>query len=215
MRAVIFDWRGTLVLAPTFRRWATAALRRSGRDETAAADLAAVLAGLPAPPPEADADPVLHRASYYGAFAAAGLPDELADALYAVESDPAFTPFADDAAATLHALHDRGVRVGVLSDIHFDIRPAFAGLPVDAFTLSCETGLVKPDPAAFHAALAALDVEPDEALVVGDRASHDGAAVEVGMTALLVPPLLDVAERRLHRVTDLVGPNRGWRGPSR
>ena len=32
LRAVIFDWRGTLVLAPTFRGWVAEALRRIGRD---------------------------------------------------------------------------------------------------------------------------------------------------------------------------------------
>ena len=47
-----------------------------------------------------------------------------------------------------------------------------------------------------------------EVLVVGDRASRDGAAVGVGMTTLLVPPLRAAGDLRLHRVLDLVLPGR-------
>ena len=45
----------------------------------------------------------------------------------------------------------------MLSDVHFDIRPAFiaAGMDglVDTFVLSFEQGVQKPDPAIFVAAL--------------------------------------------------------------
>jgi hypothetical protein len=42
--------------------------------------------------------------------------------------------------------------------------------------------------------------------MVGDRASHDGAAASVGMTTLLVPPLRAADDLRLHRVLCLVVP---------
>ena len=205
LRAVIFDWRGTLVLTPTFRGWVTEALRRIGRDTAQAADVAAALdpARMDAPGVDADAD--LHRAAYYEAFRTAGLDDELADSLYAVESDPAFNPFAVDAGPTLRELRDAGMRIGVLSDIHFDIRPAFDDLPVDSFVLSFEHGVVKPDPAIFHLALRELGTAPGETLMVGDRSTHDGAGVEVGLPTLLVPPLHDVDDARLHLVTNLLG----------
>ncbi|MEU4807465.1 HAD family hydrolase [Actinosynnema sp. NPDC023587] len=205
MRAVIFDWRGTLVLAPTFRGWVAEALRRLGRDPAAVDDLVRRLVENRIDVPGVDADAALHRETYYRGFTAAGLDDELADSLYAVESDPAFTPFAVDAAATLTALRDGGVRIGVLSDIHFDVRPAFAGLPVDAFVLSFEHGVVKPDPAVFRIALEELGTDPAETLMVGDRSTHDGAAVECGMPTLLVPPLRDVRDARLRLVTLLAG----------
>ncbi|CCH33840.1 HAD-IA family hydrolase [Actinosynnema sp. NPDC047251] len=204
MRAVIFDWRGTLVLAPTFRGWVTEALRRAGRDAAAVDDVVRRLVEDRLDVPGVDADAALHRETYYRGFAAAGIDDELADALYAVESDPAFNPFAVDAPATLIALRDAGIRVGVLSDIHFDLRPMFDGLPVDSFVLSFEHGVVKPDPAIFRIALAELGTEPGETLMVGDRSTHDGAAVEVGMPTLLVPPLRDVRDARLHLVTNLM-----------
>ncbi|MFI9011623.1 HAD family hydrolase [Actinosynnema sp. NPDC053489] len=204
LRAVIFDWRGTLVLTPTFRGWAEEALRRIGRDPDRAADVVAALDPARMEAPGVDADAELHREAYYQAFQAAGLDEELADSLYAVESDPMANPFAVDAGPTLRALHDAGVRVGVLSDIHFDIRPAFRDLPVDAFVLSFEHGVVKPDPAIFRTALDALGTEPRETLMVGDRSTHDGAGVEVGLPTLLVPPLGDVTDARLHLVTNLV-----------
>jgi FMN phosphatase YigB (HAD superfamily) len=133
----------------------------------------------------------------------------LVTALYEVESDPAVNVFADDAAEILHGLSDAGVRIGVVSDIHVDIRPAFAaaGLAdlVDVFTLSFEQGAQKPHPAMFAHALAALDLPAHEALMVGDRSRPDGAAVELGIATLLLPPLENAADRRLHHVAALCG----------
>jgi FMN phosphatase YigB (HAD superfamily) len=86
----------------------------------------------------------------------------------------------------------------------FDLRPVFraAGLAdlIAVFVLSYEHGVQKPDPAIFRAALAGLDTPAEQALMVGDRATHDGAAIEVGMPVLLVPPLRDVTHRRLDLV---------------
>ena len=205
LRAVIFDWRGTLVLTPTFRGWVAEALRRIGRDTGQAAEVVASLDPARMDAPGVDADAALHRTAYYEAFRAAGLDRELADSLYAVESDPAFNPFAADVGPTLRELRAAGVRIGVLSDIHFDIRPAFGDLPVDSFVLSFEHGVVKPDPAIFRIALGELGTSPGETLMVGDRSTHDGAGVEVGLPTLLVPPLRDVDDARLHLVTNLIG----------
>jgi putative hydrolase of the HAD superfamily len=65
---------------------------------------------------------------------------------------------------------------------------------------------VKPDLGAFTWALDALDLDAAQVLMVGDRAAWDGAAVALGMTTLLLPSLVDPAERRLQRVLDLVLP---------
>ncbi|MFD1148457.1 HAD family hydrolase [Saccharothrix hoggarensis] len=204
LRAVIFDWRGTLVLSPTFRGWVAEALRRIGRDVGQVAEVVSRLDVRRLDVPGMDADADVHREACYAAFRAAGFDEELADSLYAVEADPAFNPFALDAAPTLRELRAHGVRIGVLSDIHFDIRPAFADLPVDSFVLSFEHGVVKPDPAIFRLALDELGTEPGETLMVGDRSTHDGAGVEAGLPTLLVPPLRDIREARLHLVTNLM-----------
>jgi FMN phosphatase YigB (HAD superfamily) len=208
-RAVLFDWRGTLVVGPTPAEWAAEALRRLGRPAgpAAAGELATRLADveddLDAPGTDAD----LHRRTYHRVLRRLGLDEELVAALYAVESDTNCNVFAEDAAGTVAALRDDGLRIAVVSDIHVDIRPAFAaaGIPVDVFTLSFEQGVQKPDPAMFHRTLAALDVPPHEALMVGDRSRPDGAAVELGLATLLLPPLLHPADRRLHLVRVLCG----------
>ncbi|MUL40615.1 HAD family hydrolase [Streptomonospora sp. PA3] len=213
-RAVVFDWRGTLAVTLTEQEWAAAALRRAGRTPSPAAVAEATARLQSAPEPQRleaeglDTDAALHRRVYRRILAEAGFDEELAAALYAAESDPALNPFALDAAPCLRALSARGVAVGVLSDIHVDIRPAFAaaGLEdcIDAFVLSFEHGMQKPDPRIFRLAARELGVAPHEALMVGDRAGHDGRAVEAGMPALLLPPLRSVQDRRLHLVEALL-----------
>ncbi|TCP56524.1 HAD superfamily hydrolase (TIGR01509 family)/HAD superfamily hydrolase (TIGR01549 family) [Tamaricihabitans halophyticus] len=216
LRAVVFDWRGTLVTTLDERGWVHAALHRIGRaaDEVSVAEVCAAIASASGSPdrldaPGIDSDALLHRDTYYAVFADAGLDDELADALYAVESDPVYNEFAVDALEVLAAVSGRGCAVAVLSDIHFDLRPAFVagGLDqfVDAYVLSYERGVQKPDPSIFRIALAMLGTESGQTLMVGDRASHDGAAVELGMPTLLLPPLTDAQQRRLHLVRNLTG----------
>jgi HAD superfamily hydrolase (TIGR01509 family) len=154
-----------------------------------------------------DCDAEFHRQTYYRVFAAAGLHPDLADALYEAESDSAHNPFANDVKKTLQAVKLGGLKIAVLSDIHFDLRPVFdqaalLGL-VDAFVLSYEHGVQKPDPSIFWIALDHLGVRPGEALMVGDRPANDGAAVELGMSALLLAPLRNVADERLDLVLRL------------
>lgn len=163
-----------------------------------------------------DVDAALHRSAYSSWFRRAGLDDELAAELYAVESDPSLNPFARDVGPLLRALHAAGVRIGVVSDIHVDLRPVFTAQQdpdgstwadlVDAWALSFELGVAKPDPAVFTAALQWLGLGAAEVLMVGDRGPWDGAAAEVGITTLLVPPLRAVDDLRLHHVLDLVLP---------
>jgi FMN phosphatase YigB (HAD superfamily) len=207
-RAVLFDWRGTLVTTLDEEAWATEALRRLGRDDDPAllADgLAKIADRLDAP--GVDTDAALHRRTYVEALTDLGIDEDLVEALYAVESDLGLNVFADDAESTLRELCAAGLRLAVVSDIHVDIRPALvaAGLDgvVDVFTLSVEHGIQKPDPRMFTRTLRALGVEPDQALVVGDRAERDGAAVDCGLTTLLLPPLSAPSDRRLHRVLAL------------
>ena len=75
---------------------------------------------------------------------------EQAKALYGKLTDPsAWTPYPD-AAEALRRVSDSGLAVGVLSNIAFDIRPAFVehGLDtyVDEFVLSYEIGAINPNP---------------------------------------------------------------------
>lgn len=220
-RAVLLDWRGTLVVAPTDRWLVMTALTRLGR-RADTADVEQVLVALNGvdstrvDSSQIDTNVVEHHAAYADWFRTAGLDGELAAALYAVESDVSLNAFAQDVGPLLEGLASAGVRVGVVSDIHVDLRPVFAAhqLPdgrswadlVHTWTLSFELGVAKPDPAIFRAALDGLDMPASDVLMVGDRGGWDGAAVDVGMTTLLLPPLKDPTDERLHRVLDLVLP---------
>jgi FMN phosphatase YigB (HAD superfamily) len=208
---VLFDWRGTLVTVLDPHDWAREALNLLGRpadDGATAAPWDAIRSAAGHPDrlasPECDTSIATHRRTYYDVFTDAGLDGELADALYTVESDPSYNEFALDVAPTIRRLAGVGIKVGVISDIHFDLRPVFAaqGLDtsIDEYVLSYEQGVQKPDPAFFEIALEKLGTTPQETLMVGDRASHDGAAVALGIVTLLLPPLTDIHHARLHLV---------------
>ena len=158
--------------------------------------------------PGVDSDRRVHHDTYFGVFAEAGLDRPLADALYSVESDYRHNPFATDVAPTLTRLKRDGRKIAIVSDEPFlDIRPAFAAAGmaelVDAFVLSFEVGVQKPDRQMFETALTALGVSATETLMVGDRSHPDGGAAEAGITTLLLPPLRGVTDQRLHRVLSL------------
>jgi putative hydrolase of the HAD superfamily len=91
--------------------------------------------------------------------------------------------------ALLETLRERGLKLGLVSNV-FDPPELFRadldrfGIAerIDVAVFTSETGLRKPDPAIFRRALAALGVEPEAALFVGDSPAVDivGAAA-VGM----------------------------------
>ena len=208
-RTVLFDWRGTLVVTPPEEAWVGQALQRLGRDSSVGAVQSVLSALVDAKSERLDEDrldcsQMLHRESYFRVFEVAGLDDELASALYDIESDWSFNPFVADASSVLQRLSDDGMKLGIVSDIHFDLRPAFRaeGLEdvVTSFVLSFEHGVQKPDPAIFRIALEQLGATSETTLMVGDRAAYDGAAIDVGITTLLVPPAASVEDRRLHLV---------------
>lgn len=140
-----------------------------------------------------DLDPNLHRSVYLEVLRQSGVPKvEQAKALYGRLIDPSqWTPYPDTA-EVLKACAGRGMPVGVLSNIAFDIRPAFTARGLDAFVetfvLSFEVGAIKPDPAIFRTALARLGVSAESTLMVGDSAEADGAATELGCAFALVEP---------------------------
>ncbi|MGH3319999.1 MAG: HAD family hydrolase [Streptosporangiaceae bacterium] len=135
----------------------------------------------------------------------------LADTMYDLMASPrCWIPY-DDTRPVLAALRERGMPVGVVSDIAWDIRPTFEhyGLRdyVDAFALSYELGASKPDPKVFRHACAALGVHPHRTLMVGDTPASDGGAAWLGMRAFVLPAEGAAARRRgLDIVPRLLGP---------
>jgi HAD superfamily hydrolase (TIGR01509 family) len=140
---------------------------------------------------ERDLYPHAHRAAYVGLAATVATKVEgLADALYdRVVQAHGWRAYAD-ARAVLSAVKAAGLGVAVVSNIGFDIRPMIAAFGmtdlVDSFVLSYEVGRLKPDPAIFEYACAALRVDPERTLMVGDS-TIDAGALAAGCTAYLVP----------------------------
>jgi HAD superfamily hydrolase (TIGR01509 family) len=140
-----------------------------------------------------DLAPHLHREAYLHVLRESGLADHHADELYDRLIDPSSWTAYPDTAEVLEGLHGRGLRTAVVSNIAFDVRPAFADLGVadcvDEFVLSFEVGAVKPQPQIFSTALDRLGVAAHDAVMVGDSEEADGGARALGCAFVLVDPL--------------------------
>ncbi len=110
-----------------------------------------------------------------------------------------------DAKAALSRLREAGVRCAVVSDFAVEDKLAALGLAdvgFDALVAADATGALKPYPGCFEAALELLQVAPEDAVHVGDRADTDKKGAEsAGMRALVlgqdVPSLAAAADRVL------------------
>jgi putative hydrolase of the HAD superfamily len=95
----------------------------------------------------------------------------------------------EDVFPTVDALRAAGLRIGLVSNSARDVRE-FArhhGLDVDAGISSFHHGRTKPHASIFRAVLELLEVEPDEAAMVGDTIADDiEGALALGMRAILV-----------------------------
>ncbi|MCX5522078.1 HAD-IA family hydrolase [Streptomyces bobili] len=226
---VLFDFSGTLFRVESAESWLRTVLATAGsvlpEGEVArtarALETAGALPGGASPvrvPEELaglwearDESADLHRAAYTGLSRQVPLPDPaLHEALYDRHMEPAAWAPYPDALQVLSTLRERGVRVGVVSNIGWDLRPVFRahGLDayVDTYVLSYEHGVQKPDPRLFATACAALGADPRATLMVGDSRPADGGATALGCSVFFVDHL-PAAERPdgLLPVLDLVG----------
>ena len=95
----------------------------------------------------------------------------------------------EDALPVLDELRRAGIRIGLVSNGARDLAEFVVhhGLDVDAAVGSRAHGKTKPHETIFRAALDALGVEPEEAVMVGDSIEDDiEGARALGMRALLV-----------------------------
>lgn len=229
IKGALFDFSGTLFRVEPTDAWLRAVLDASGtavpeEDLQRYARLLEEAGALPGGAPPQVVPPHLagvwesrdrtaedHRAAYTGLARQVPLPrPELYDALYDRHMRPvAWRPYPD-AAEVLRELRRRGVRIAVVSNIGWDLRPVFRahGLDefVDAYALSYEHGAQKPDPRLFRVACEALGVAPADAVMVGDDRRADAGAARLGCQVRLVDHL--PVERRpdgLRPVLDLAG----------
>jgi HAD superfamily hydrolase (TIGR01509 family) len=203
VKAVIFDFSGTLFHCGETQAWLAGTLADAGID--ASADQIAYYAarlhdsGQPGahngdiPLPDRlrplwerrDLDPSAHKAVYTELMRMTELPwPGIEELLYEHHWSPdAWVPYPD-ARPVLENLRNRGIPVAVLSNIPRDIRPVFRhhGLDqlVTRYVFSYEEGLQKPDQEIFRRACGLLGHDPADVLMIGDSVVADGAATRIG-----------------------------------
>lgn len=154
-------------------------------------------------------------ADYYQA-ADATVPG-MTDWLVGRAVDPGAYRAFPGAHALVTDLRRAGVRLGVISDTGFDIRPALVAndlvFPDHTILLSHEQGMTKPDARLFARACDLLEVNPHETLMVGDNSYADGGSVAAGVAAFLLPTLSQHRERDYDLIRAATGLH-GHRAPS-
>jgi HAD superfamily hydrolase (TIGR01509 family) len=223
--AVLFDFHGTLAQVEDPIRWVTSAAASCGvtLDRGRATVLAdrLVTAGRPGGPwpyrvpphlaevwAERDLYPYAHRAAYTGlADTVTSGIDGLAEALYERGLSTAGWIGYADTAPVLAGLRAAGVPVAMVSNIGFDLRQLTVDLGfgdlIYEFVLSYEVGRCKPDPMIFNTACAALRVDPERTLMIGDTPVDAGAAA-AGCMTLILPESPPGAVHGLAAVLDLI-----------
>jgi putative hydrolase of the HAD superfamily len=196
VRAVIFDWGGTLTPWHQIDHgelWRQACAPHFPGDQVAgiAAAICTAEQGLWQVSRDSGQSATLdHVFAQAGVAAAEGLL-----ASYYELWDP-HTYTDPDVAPLLRYLRERGIRIGVLSNTmwprtaHERVfrRDEVLGL-IDGAVYSSEIPWVKPHAEAFRAAMAAIGMtDPGECVYVGDRPYDDvDGAKRMGMRAVLVP----------------------------
>ena len=195
--AVLFDWGDTLMqwtwdpaLLPAGH---AAGLRALGR--APAPELTARLeeAYLPRLLRQGSLEEIDYVALVREALAEAGIGvDDDGLARYLEAEHEAWEParmLASTTHALLEVLRERGLRLGLVSNavdppwlLHRDLERYGVAGRLDAAVFSSEVGWRKPHPAIFERALAALGVEPERTLFVGDSLVNDvGGAQALGL----------------------------------
>lgn len=146
--------------------------------------------------------------------AADAMPDEFDayfDTLYAHYADPAAWRLYPEIVTSLGQLRERGLALAVASNFDSRLPGILEGLGIAELAgpviYSTAAGVAKPGPGIFHQALAALGVDPAQAVHVGDGLEPDyRGALDAGLSALL---LVRQGERPAipadHQLTDLTG----------
>ena len=190
LEAVLFDWGDTLM------RWAfdlelltaghAAGLRAIGREP----DLAVTARFRDVYLPKLFADGVVEEFEYpaevRSLLADCGIEVGDEELLRFLDAEHRAWAPARQLATTTHALLDslrgRGLKLGLVSNaidppdlLHRDLAELGVADRLDVAVFSSEVGRRKPDPAIFQHALAALEVEPQSALMVGDKVAIDVA----------------------------------------
>lgn len=122
---------------------------------------------------------------------------------------PKFGPYPD-AIHVLETLKERGYKIGLLSNAthasessveEYGLLPYF-----DATVYSYDVGVLKPDTKMFHEVLDRLQIDPNEAMMVGDSQEKDiDGAHAVGMQTLRIDHHAEASsEDVIHSLSELL-----------
>lgn len=196
VRAVLFDFSGTLFQIGTYADRIRAVLSRNVDDATMDLILSRLEAGLSDPAvAEAqrarDVSAAAHRHAFTTWYSSAPELAPVAEALYEQLKAPEhWVPYADTR-HVLERLAGSGLAMGVVSDVGWDLRPTFAhhGLEhyFSSWVHSYERNTEKPDPLLFHRACRELGADPAVTLMVGDHPAKDGGAAGAGLRSYVLP----------------------------
>ncbi len=97
----------------------------------------------------------------------------------------------DDVPGALKALHDRGVRLGLISNSHRCLVSFQSHFELEDFIAvtisSSQHGFLKPHPSIFNAAMSLMGVDAGASMIVGDSHAHDVRGAErAGMRGVLL-----------------------------
>ena len=183
VEAVIFDIGATLVTGPPIAPNKVIAALMEG---VTAAEVASVIMTTPFESPGEVCDALAARFGAVGEDALVGICG-----LWERQSTAAHG--IDGAAECVLALVERGLRIGLLSDIwspyYHSVERALPEVvgAANSIVLSCRTGARKPDKDNFLRVISELGVEPSRAVMVGDTYTHDILpAIELGMRTVWV-----------------------------
>jgi HAD superfamily hydrolase (TIGR01509 family) len=166
-----------------------------------------------------DLSPEAHRRVWTELFARKQtiLPG-IGPVLYERVMQPSIWKSYPDTEPTLRALKKRGLKIGIVSNHAWDLRPILgaAGLGelIDIYAISYEVGVAKPSARIFAEACRRLDVPAANTLMVGDDAVSDGAASDAGLQLYLLGPYRHGSARGLARVVEIVDASRATSHPA-
>lgn len=138
------------------------------------------------------------------------LPPELStEVLHALREELESITLYPDVVPVFAGLRKAQIKLGLCSNLAKPYAaPVQSLLPheLDAYAWSFEIGAVKPDPLIYMAVCRSLEVEPNEALFIGDTEEADYLGPRaVGMHAMLLDRTgTKVHSQSIHKLTDLL-----------
>jgi putative hydrolase of the HAD superfamily len=193
LRAVVFDFFGTLTPVAPAQVWANNAASLAAAMGVPAAEVVRVLdETFPERITGALGGVAQTMQALAGRLGVALSESQLAHASRVRrERQEAMFALRPEALGVIAALRDRRLRIGLVSDCTIELPEAWPALPlsglVDVPVFSCTEGMRKPDPRLFRKVAAGLAVEPGACLYVGDGGGGELAgAAAVGMVAVLL-----------------------------